>query len=202
MLPFIGSAWETQTHKVMIIGESHYLRRESGNKSDQSWYDSDESNLTDRERSQIHTRQVINDADKYLYPCKAYTIFYNMKRAILGDSYKHQLLFPRFGYYNYFQRPAEKTGESILLSGDDELIAYETLKAIYKIVRPTALIFVSKKAYNSFAAWRQGQNDAVFPDSLYHSVSHPASAWWHKKEGIHGKAKFIDILNNKINFLL
>jgi hypothetical protein len=204
MLPFIGHAWDSHTDRILLIAESHYLP--VGRTCDsQTWYDGDASLLSKDEKDWTDTRGVIRVADDYSiykeHHAKGHSIFYNMKSAIFAARQisKHdQRVFQNFGYYNYFQRPAEKSGKSIITSGNDYRVAYETLKAIAQIAKPTALVFVSKKAHTSFCHWRRQENDGIFDAIPSYSVPHPASAWWNKPSnahgGITGKAKFINII--------
>ncbi|MBE9664663.1 hypothetical protein [Mucilaginibacter myungsuensis] len=212
-LPFIGNAWEGQQNRILLIAESHYLPSKSnGKSSSQTWYDGNKSLLSERERGWTNTRGIVEWADGYALDktkfSKGHSIFYNIKNAVFDArniSKKDKYLFHQFGYYNYFQRPAEETGASIQLSGNDYRIAYNTIKAIAEIAQPTDLIFVSKKAYNSFIHWRNKEADGIFTNIRSHSVPHPASAWWNRPhnacDGKSGKQKFIDIIQ-KIDGLI
>ncbi len=205
MLPYFGNFWEQQTSKVLLIGESHYLPQSSDNKSNsQTWY-KEEISLTEPDKVWTNTRDVIIAADRYALDNifnKGHTIFYNLKAAIfeslqIPKENRNQELFKYIGYYNYFQRPAEKYGMSIINSYDDDHIAYETLKTIVLNAQPTAIIFVSKKAFNSFGLLRVQQKDQVFENMDIHHVPHPASPWWNRKSK-HGtgKEQFLNLLKD------
>lgn len=210
-LPFFGNRWKQQGSRVLFIAESHYLPEVSNGKSDsKTWYQSDATFLTKDDNEWTHTRGVVMAADRYALGgnhtfSKGHTIFYNMKSAIfdaLQMTNKSQMLFQHFGYYNYFQRPAETLGKSINTSGEDYRIAYNTIKAIAETAKPTTLIFVSKMAYNSFNHWRKKEGDEIFTKIPVYHVPHPASAWWNKESKVYGnngqkitgRAKFINII--------
>ena len=208
LLPFIGSLWKKHEHRIMFVAESHYLAETSAGKSDsQTWYERDNSYLTETELPKIDTRRSVNAADDFTEPqIKAYSLFYRIKKAVF-DTYKinnkSQTLFQNFGYYNYFQRPAEKTGESIINSKKDDQIAYETLKAIITIAKPTVIIFVSQKAHFSFIKSDAKEKVMLANLVVIHSVPHPGCAWWNRQskkygvdgsEPITGKAKFAKII--------
>lgn len=208
LLPFIGNAWEQQISRVLFVAESHYLPETSNGKSNsETWYNNDASFLNPTEIGWSHTRGVVTAADQYAVDkkhfAKGHSIFYNLKKAIF-EAWKikntGQTLFQHFGYYNYFQRPAEITGKSIINAGLDNRIAYYTIKAIAESTKPTTIIFVSKKAYNSFGYWRRQEMDRVFADTVVYHVPHPASAWWNKKSkaynNLTGRARFIEILKD------
>lgn len=209
--PFIGSSWLHQQARILFIGESHYLPKATKIKNDSdNWYAGSSIGFTGQELGNICTRDVIKDVETGKFN-KAYTIFYNLKKAVsqVYPTYQSKsILFHNFGFYNYFQRPAEKTGGSINNSIVDNVIAYQTLKAMVAIAQPTVIIFVSKKAVKSF--WSQNSKDEQyeFPKTYY--VPHPACAWWHKphkerydsSEKTSGRERFVKIiktLNLQIN---
>ncbi len=206
--PFIGTGWPQQTNRVLLVAESHYLPEDSNGKSNsKTWYDGDETSLTQQEKGWINTRGVISAADHYTLDkgnfAKGHTIFYQLKAAIFDacqTKNKSQTLFQHFAYYNYFQRPAEIVGESIQVSGIDNRVAYNTIKAITEIAEPTAIIFVSKKAYITFSYWRKQQADPVFATLPVHHVPHPASPWWNRTSNVYnhltGRARFIKIIKD------
>lgn len=195
-LPFIGRAWQDQKEKILFIAESHYLPKNSNGKSNsESWYHNTSERLSDEERTWIDTRGVVKHA--------GHILFNNIKKAVFEAKQmdlNNDQLFERLGFYNYFQRPAEETGKSIQTSEIDCQVAYETLKAIASIIKPTVYIFVSKKAFNNFGYWRVKENDVVFQNVRLFVVAHPTSAWWNKpyKAGsslrISGKERFIQII--------
>ncbi|MGN6397903.1 MAG: hypothetical protein ACTHMI_20190 [Mucilaginibacter sp.] len=205
MLPFIGSAWTKAANKILFIGESHYLPNGSKIKNNSDdWYAGSADGFTGEELGHTSIRDIIADMEHGPFN-KGYTIFYNLKRGItqVHPSYQHnEPLFHNFGYYNYFQRPAEINGGSIKNSRVDNQIAYKTLKTIVAISQPTTLIFVSKKAVHSFWDENAKDSESAFPERFH--LPHPASAWWNKKhkerydstEVTTGKERFIKIITD------
>jgi hypothetical protein len=200
-LPFIGNGWESQKDKILFIGESHYLPKTSNGKSrSDTWYDMTQEKLAPGDFQNINTRGVVNDAETRTGFNSPYSIFYNIRDAFnearqLPKS--KESFFKDFAFYNYFQRPAETFGKSIYNTRLDDEIAYKTLKAIVQIAKPTAIIFVSKKAFVSFWGIRKDTKDFILPP-VVKCVPHPASVWWNKRskayENLTGKDKFINII--------
>ena len=145
LMPFIGKEWGNQKKKILLVAESHYLPPKSQIKNTAvTWYSLDASILSPTENKYLNTRLVIKQFVENK-SSRAYTIFRNLKSVLnLSDSLED------FAYCNYFQRPAEKTGDSINVHEIDESIAYKTLVSIATITQPDAIIFCSKKAYRSF----------------------------------------------------
>ena len=205
-LPFIGNAWANQTNRVLFIAESHYFHEKSNGKSNsQTWYVENASNLHPEELNWTDTRGVVERADKGKFRSKGLSIFYNLKSAIestLEIKNSKETMFQNFGYYNYFQRPAEVSGKSIRNMNIDNEIAYQTLTAICEHAKPTVIIFVSSRAKNSFDSVHKRLNLMQFDSSHIYQVPHPACAWWNRKsksfsktgEAISGKRKFMNII--------
>jgi hypothetical protein len=59
--------------------------------------------------------------------------------------------FEYIAFGNYFLRSAEVCGESIIInSWDEEVRSFQQLAALEKQLQPALIVFVSKKAYESF----------------------------------------------------
>jgi hypothetical protein len=210
MMPFIGRNWDKVNHRILLLGESHYIpgndvtseRKNETHVTD--WYNNHSSNFSSYLSNYINTRRVIDIAEKvkengYKKPL---TIYYNLKAAIkeeLTALSQEAFIFPLFSFYNYFQRPAFVETASIDNTPTDDSIAYHTLKVIVKVIQPHAIIFVSKKAANSFyGQLKKDDQSAFFRDIRIDNVPHPSCAWWHKKSkacaGQTGREKFIQLL--------
>jgi len=202
-LPFIGSAWDVLQDRLLFVGESHYLPQSSAGKSNSTtWYNRTSQDLTKYDHQHIFTRGVIIDAEMGQFN-KSYRIFYNIKSVIQEV---HQLkkskepIFQNFGYYNYFQRPAEVTGNSINNCSIDNEVGYQTIKVLAETVKPTVVIFVSKRAYNSFMTENRASKNSTFDSIAIHHVPHPACAWWNRRnksdKNRTGKERFSEIVRN------
>jgi hypothetical protein len=202
-LPFIGTHWDVLPDRVLFVGESHYLPKTSAGKSDsKTWYTRSSVNLTPFDHQHINTRGVILDAEFGKHN-KAYLIFYNIK-AVVQEVHNmkksKEPLFQNFAYYNYFQRPAEITGKSINNCAIDNQVAYQTIKVFSETVKPTVVIFVSKRAYLSFWTEKRKSKDSIFNSIAIHHVPHPACAWWYRRnksdKNRNGKEKFRKIIKD------
>lgn len=211
MLPFIGKNWKRSKCKILLVAESHYLPAGSNAKSvSDKWYSGSVSLLNKTEQDWTHTRNIIRTADFYavtkINHSRGHSIFYNIKNAVFEAKKidkRNITLFENLSFYNYFQRPAEFTGNSIVNNPMDEQIAFRTLTEVVSAIKPTIVLFVSKKAYNSFKCNQNIVKSDIFKDIIIDTVSHPASRWWNKaswangnsKEKLSGKQKFINLIN-------
>lgn len=187
LLPHIGSGFAQAEQKIIIVGESHYLAKSLNNKvSREAWYDDTASVIDQVKQAQslgyIHTRGVIEDMLTGKFN-KAYTIFYNLNNAYQEVFATSTHLFEDAAYLNYFQRPAEETGESINNDLRDNQVAYENLLNISDVLQPDVVIFTSSKAYKAFLSEEHKQRKAHFK---HDAVPHPASAWWNKPSKNYG----------------
>ena len=101
-------------------------------------------------------------------------------------------------FSNYFLRPAEVSGESIVVAGEaEELRSFEQLRALENQYRPDLIVFVSKKAYESFLRTAQKQQASGLL-SKARSIPHPNTSWWNRPitqyEGRTGKEQLEKIL--------
>ncbi|WP_454958621.1 hypothetical protein [Capnocytophaga sputigena] len=140
-----------------------------------------------------------------MYLASSFVFFYKIYRNIgkiygevfaKGD-YPQALEYIAFG--NYFLRPAEVCSESIVInSWEEEVRSFQQLVALEKQLQPALIVFVSKKAYESFVRVAQTQGATALL-SKAKSVPHPNSAWWNRSitqyEGRTGKEELGRILS-------
>lgn len=190
-LPFIGKAYDG--YKILLLGESHYFPEESVcQKAPESWYSGSNAMLTDDERAWINTRRVVNNQHGDIPPKpqkwkKTRTIFRNIENAMIESGYpKTDNLFCHVAFMNAFQRPAEKTGESIKVHQLDVEQSVIIINQVIDIIQPQSVCFVSSKASKFLADKISLKSDVV---------SHPASAWWNRqtKNGV-SRETFIKLL--------
>ena len=210
MLPFIGSKWDISTIKILILGESHYIDKERlGDNFLKDWYNQNSDLLKEKYQTKnyltnyIFTRAVIHKADKVkeLGFANPLTIYYNIKNEIKNSILElsdKKYIFPYLSYYNYFQRPAFKQGDSIINDEKDDIVAYNTLVEMVKIIEPQKIIFVSKKAYCAFLFNKRKTSNVNIFDNKVYSLPHPATRWWNTKSApygnMKGREKFVEIL--------
>lgn len=193
LLPHIGKYYDQAGQKIMIIAESHYLDvafnnlftandwhtdplgayNKIGNKDDQGW---------------MNTRGVIETYANSPKISKGLLIFRNLEKAYLSLQTERKLIDECI-YLNYFQRPAEVSGNTIKIHPLDSKLALENLLGLNEILKPNKIIFVSSKAYKDYLTNVSDKQKEKLP--YVGSVPHPsASAWWNKaskKYGLNGK---------------
>ena len=60
-------------------------------------------------------------------------------------------------------------------------------------LQPDVIVFLSRLAYDKFNAFCQSKGVEYAGVAIAY-VSHPASWWWNREDGSHGKQKFEDLL--------
>ena len=186
MMPFVGSEYASSSPRLLIIAESHYLRKSSTIHLDASgWYQSSANQLLDHELSATNTRKCLTKAGK-TWRLKSYTIYRNLEAALIEAGYPEKdNTLRHIAFMNAFQRPAVSR-LSINSTAIDEEYSAPTIRSVVRIIEPEKVIFVSRKAHKVFASHL---------DVPTYAVPHPASAWWNRpsKRGT-GKAQFLRLL--------
>lgn len=220
MLPFVGREWGKSRMKILLVGESHYIDGEClaidlpEKDYENDWYELDSKLFSDYLANYIRTRGAVNAAENPEISKSTLNIFYNMAdvaRKGISSLQSEPHIFPYFSFYNYFQRPAFSEGDSIINSGKDNDVAYETLTEIVKIIKPSGILFASSKAHDAFRWYlNSDKGDDIFKHVLSDYSPHPGCAWWNteaKKYGLRsngngyrtGREKFADILDHMVN---
>ena len=205
LTPFIGKLYPKAPLKVLFLGESHYLPAAYNHKVGQEWYERSTASygFSTEALAWLNTAAIIrHDVIECNYKNPAHNIYRNIGKVYgevfaKGD-YPQALEYIAFG--NYFLRPAEVCGESIIInSWDEEVRSFQQLAALEKQLQPALIVFVSKKAYESFVRVAQAQGATALLSKVK-SVPHPNSAWWNRAiaqyEGRTGKEELKKILHN------
>jgi hypothetical protein len=205
LTPFIGKLYSKAPLKVLFLGESHYLPAAYNHRVGQEWYERSTASygFSTEALAWLNTAAIIrHDVIESSYKNPAHNIYRNIGKVYgevfaKGD-YPQALEYIAFG--NYFLRPAEVCGESIIInSWDEEVRSFQQLAALEKQLQPALIVFVSKKAYESFVRVAQSQGATALL-SKAKSVPHPNSAWWNRAiaqyEGRTGKEELKKILHN------
>jgi hypothetical protein len=176
MLPFVGKYWGT-CKKLLVICESHYLPPYSLPETIRDWYDLTVNELNDDEKEWTNTAKIV---DETWYENKSHNNFRNIDYAIIESGFKPDFKlgensFCYISYMNFFQRPAEKTGDSINPQKVDLEIANETLTHVINVLKPDFLFFVSSKAWECFN--KDWHKDLIASNRIGHSC-HPTSPHW------------------------
>ena len=205
LTPFIGKLYPKAPLKVLFLGESHYLPAAYNHKVGQEWYERSTASygFSAEALAWLNTAAIIrHDVIESSYKNPAHNIYRNIGKvygeAFAKGDYPQALEYIAFG--NYFLRPAEVCGESIIInSWDEEVRSFQQLAALEKQLQPALIVFVSKKAYESFERVAQAQGATALL-SKAKSVPHPNSAWWNRAiaqyEGRTGKEELKNILHN------
>lgn len=179
MKPWIGVNYQSLTHKrLLVIGESHYLPKNSTvHLRADRWYEKQQQNLSEEEVKWLSTSEIIRNNKKNNFPKKSHGIYRNACAAINSCSFNYKLssqVIDNFAYYNFFQRPAEVTGDSIKVKDIDREISISVLESIISKLDPQLVIFVSSLAgkFGKKVVFCKGIPFVVTP--------HPTCPWWNR----------------------
>lgn len=151
--------------------------------------------------NQIIQTTVIESNNKY----KAHSMYRNYGDVYgeVFDKGTYKTALTHTAYYNYFLRPAEIPGKSIMANWNDKLISYNHLIRMDEILKPTKIIFLSSMARQSFhQVFHSKEGNPVTDEfiSKIEVVQHPTSAWWYraskKNDGRTGRQQLSYILKN------
>lgn len=199
MLPFVGARFNET--KILLISESHYVPKECKETITDDWYKN--RNFVQHLKGNHNTRNVANGGNHPLF------------KSIVSASKEVNpaLDFSCFAWYNFYQKPAQhKDSIKKGLTNDDKKIAREVFEKVITILQPSAVIFLSKLAFDELwfddagkraRRWNNEKHCHNFKDydlPMY-SVQHPNSAWWNKisgKNNMTGKQRFKNVLT-KLN---
>lgn len=184
LLPYVGENYEKT--RILLVGESHYVKAAS----EEDWlaldwyhkplptegkYPFNKDGATDW----FDTREVLV---RYMKGegGRGHTIFSRPAKVLLSElkvaetPQDIRYFFSYFSFMNFFQRPALEAGKTINDTNDDRAAADEILLQVIDILQPSAVVFLSKKAYHAFTA------QPHFAARI-ESVSHPTCHWWYRK---------------------
>lgn len=170
MLPWVGKYYGSKYPKTIFVGESHYLPDESTAQLDiAKWYNSTQEKLRKQELEWINTREVVrNNFDNNPIWQRPAAVMYEL--GVLPPP-KSQNVLEYFAFFNFFQRPAEKTGKGIAISDEDHTRANDVFRENLRILKPSVVIFLS------MLAWNNSERQSL-PDIRFDFVPHPGSRWW------------------------
>ncbi len=198
MLPFVGRHY--QRTRILILGESHYLSEEETKETKQmlDWYKKSTNDFSFKHRGYFHTRGVVNS---YLigWRSKAHTMFSNPANALIESwdlvDVNNSEAFTAFAFFNYFQRPSAQFGETIELEKKDEEESAKILDLVLKILDPCKVIFLSKKAYDSYIEYKK----SVDRELIYYVV-HPTCPHWYKADGCEKLIRIFSDVEHRCDF--
>lgn len=181
MMPFVGCNYESSEHKkLLLVGESHYMPKESVVHHDENlWYDGN-PDLSGEEKRWCDTRGA-----RY---CKSGQFGKNIDRAIReAFPIEDENAFVEIASYNYFLRPADdrQSFESICTERDCD-DAVRVFFAILEILKPDFIIFTSRFVFNhaeydfnknfNYDLWDYTEKHHM----NYVFTEHPSCSWWNR----------------------
>ncbi|HEY8689005.1 MAG TPA: hypothetical protein VIM07_07210 [Chitinophagaceae bacterium] len=186
MKPFIGENYFNAKKKILVIAESHFFDEKSNiNSGPTKWYSSSLKDLHESKFDSINTRKIVETS--------THSVFRELENVLSKstEKYKNRAL-NNIAFMNGFQRPANKTGQSIkeLASGMDFEIGIKTVTKVIEILKPDFVVFISKYAWDKI-----GKQLHKSENIKYEFVNHPASIrYWHNSKYPNSKYKLIDLL--------
>jgi len=179
MKPWVGEKYRSPQHKrLLVVGESHYLPQKSKIHLDAvNWYERKQVELTETEIKWISTSGIIKNNKEKNFPKKAHGIYKNACVVINECSFKYDIsskAIDHYAYYNFFQRPADVTGDSIKVQKIDRDVSETVFLSILGKLDPELIIFTSSLAGKA-ASKLVGESGIP-----YVVTPHPTSAWWNR----------------------
>lgn len=203
LIPWVGENYRNTKNKMVILGESHYLPEYSNCHHDpESWYEGINV-LNSKELSWMNTAGIIkNGINRKGWKAKGHRIYTNLSRAMKEtkiEEFDVEQPFNQISYLNYFQRPAEVSGNSIKVSKLDSRNSADTVKSVIQILKPGMVVFCSSKA------GRYAKNAGLWEELMQMGIKsirvpHAAMPWWNraskKYNNLTGKQYFIEQLKS------
>lgn len=200
-LPFIGEKYEGS--RLLLIGESHYVPGDEVHCVDrEDFYDISFDDLEEGTyKGWIHTRMVF---ERRVYNQENVKAFFSNPATEIAKIINHtssvstnQIIeaIHQYAFMNYFKRPAYDAGQTIEgLTETDYQYAYEISRYIMDVLKPTLIIFLSKKAFYAFRD--SDQDGRIRSKYTVKCVSHPSSPWWNRqrKDGRCAREEFYDFV--------
>ena len=199
MMPFVGSHYKEAG--ILLLCESHYCSKYITEENEtyllNDWYKlPTPANFIDK--GNFDTRYVLHNFlsnDR----TKAHSMFSNPAKSIIEvlqlENISDSEAFNACAFMNYYQRPEVNTHESIKNTQDDNHYSYQTFSEVCRILKPKRIIFLSKKAYESFV--KSNFDIGKVDSKLVSQVYHPTCSYWNRDGG---KEKFDRIIRESLAF--
>lgn len=196
LYPWVGHAFDSPSPRILVLGESHYLEPDSDYHHDAvAWY-AGISLQGKRDRAWTITRGIVANGLANKWREKSKAIYRNIEAAAVDAGVGASTLvspFHSMAFMNYFQRPAQISGKSIVVSAADRAHSAAVLNSVVEILRPQIVIFCS------VLAWRAARELIHRPQHVRFAFTpHPATRWWNtpmrKYKDKSGREIFIEAL--------
>ena len=182
MMPFVGKRW-LEGKGLLIVTESHYLPPGSGETS-RRWYSLSQKDLSDEEKAWTFTFDIVNyDVEQMInnsWLPKGHTLFRNIAYAMGKFTPSGSHIFHFCALMNYYQRPAEETGESISVTNEDRNFAFKNLCEVAKVINPACIFFCTSKGWRDFNSSHK-KHKCLDEDIQLGGSAHASSPWWGRK---------------------
>lgn len=187
-LPFIGEKYVDS--RLLLVGESHYVPDDEVYCVDrEDFYDISFDDLAEgKYKDWIHTRKVFerrvynHDNLKAFFSNPATEIAKIINHTSTSNFSTNQIIeaMHQYAFMNYFKRPSYDAGQTIEgLTETDYQYAYEISRYIIDVLKPTLIIFLSKKAFYAFCdSDKEGRIRSKYTVKC---VSHPSCPWWNRQ---------------------
>jgi hypothetical protein len=196
MMVAVGVSYRIAPLRILVLGESHYLDSAEASNHPDFWYERRDLANT-LSAANINTRNVVDNAINARKPRKSKAIFHSLTSAlnacgIAAAGARSSL--KSIAYMNYFQRPAEESGESIRVHPRDVVEAASVVAEVVTVLQPQLVVFASRLAWRHAKAGLAEQLKLIGIQTL--DVPHPATSWWNRPsrpmKGRTGRQRFID----------
>lgn len=196
MMAAVGAHFHKAPVRVLVLGESPYLACPEASNTAGLWYERRDLRHDCTPRN-ISTRGIFNNVIERRNPSKSKAIFHSLANAVDACG----LTVPgatsplqSIAYMNYFQRPAERPGKSILACARDGAEADRVVGAVSAILKPDLVVFATRLGWR-YA--RRGLVQALADSGIgTANVPHPATSWWNRPsrpmQGRTGRQCFIE----------
>jgi len=204
--PYIGENYSNTRLKLLVVGESHYLSKKTNYHHDPvEWYKGIDIS-DDMDDAGIKTRNIIIKWMNNECKRKSRVIYRNIEKALFDSDFfkgKPDNAFSEIAFMNFFQRPAEINGKSIIVSDIDLTESNKIFSEVVNIIQPDSVIFTSSLAYK--AAKKGGTlNQLKARNITFTRTPHPGTSWWNRISKAYsnktGKLHFIEFINAQVRF--
>jgi hypothetical protein len=205
MMVWVGRNYSQRRAKLLLVGESHYLESTSQYHHDaERWYAG--VPVSDKpDRAWIKTRNIIRNGIRTQWRSKSKTIYRNIENALFASDYCAEQPFTAFtevAFMNYFQRPAQQSGKSIVACGLDAAMAFSVFEEVVDTIAPNIVIFTSSLAWRHANKGKKAEKFLGQRTISYARTPHPGMPWWNKVSRAYqnstGKKYFIRSVNSGV----
>lgn len=189
--PYYGK--EQHSRELLILTESFYLEFKDNEVDPVTWYEQGTSMLNDFDRSYLNYGNIMkNKLPDGRWKERGCAIYRNLESALRDAGYPiiHNMI-DHCTIANCFLRPAIN-GQSLLLHPLDIEIAKEFVSELDSSLRPKLIVCTTAKGFYNVVSHLKLQSKVV-------KVCHPASPWWNRDSGKHGRQKFIKAVRENLS---